>query len=175
MPGAFVRGEFDLTGYVEPGKKVALAVLVSPQPHPGTPHEHTVAHGIGKNGGETALDGTICLSTIGWDWLMAVRDRDPGIRQSVTLTFSGPVLIKNPFVTSIRSDKFESIMIASMPSFICTRLPISTCSAIGWAEAQVLTAMTLPISMASCCGMISSSPILEMAPMWSTCHPISTM
>jgi len=85
MRGAFVRGEFDVTPYVKPGKTATLAVEVSPQPHPGVPHEHTVANGVGKNGGETAIDGPTFLSTIGWDWLPAVRDRDTGIWLPVTM------------------------------------------------------------------------------------------
>ncbi len=100
MRGAFLRGDFDITAYVKPGKTAALAVHVSPQPHPGVPHEHTVALGIGKNGGETALDGPTFLSTIGWDWLAAVRDRDTGIWLPVTLSSTGPVLLKDTFVTS---------------------------------------------------------------------------
>ena len=35
MRGAFVRGDFDVTALVKPGKTAVLAVLVSPQPHPG--------------------------------------------------------------------------------------------------------------------------------------------
>ncbi|MCL2660258.1 MAG: glycoside hydrolase family 2 [Acidobacteriaceae bacterium] len=100
MKGAFIRGDFDVTPYVKPGKRAALAVLVAPQPHPGVPHEHTVADGMGPNGGETALDGPTFLSTIGWDWLPAVRDRDTGIWLPVTLSATGPVLVKNPYVTS---------------------------------------------------------------------------
>src|SRR5581483_241110 len=41
MRGAFIRGDFDITNLVKPGRSAVLAVLVSPQPHPGTPHEHT--------------------------------------------------------------------------------------------------------------------------------------
>jgi mannosylglycoprotein endo-beta-mannosidase len=85
MLGAFIRGDFDITQWTRPGKTAGLAVLVHPQPHPGTPHEHTVALGIGKNGGESARDGATFLSTVGWDWLMAVRDRDTGIWLPVTL------------------------------------------------------------------------------------------
>ncbi len=98
--GAFIRGDFDITGYVKPGKQAGLLVLVSPQPHPGNPHEHNLANGVGKNGGETALDGPTFLSTIGWDWLPAVRDRDTGIWQPVTLDSTGPVQIKDPVVVS---------------------------------------------------------------------------
>ena len=77
-----------------------MLVVVTPQPHPGVPHEHNVANGVGKNGGETALDGPTFLSTIGWDWLPAVRDRDTGIWQPVTLSSTGPVLVKDQFVVS---------------------------------------------------------------------------
>ncbi len=100
MRGAFVRGDFDVTAFVKPGKTAALAVLVSPQPHPGEPHEHTVANGVGKNGGETAIDGPTFLSTIGWDWLPAVRDRDTGIWLPVTMSATGPVVVKDTFVQS---------------------------------------------------------------------------
>jgi Exo-beta-D-glucosaminidase Ig-fold domain/Glycosyl hydrolases family 2/Glycosyl hydrolases family 2, TIM barrel domain/Glycosyl hydrolases family 2, sugar binding domain len=98
--GAFARGIFDISSVAKPGSKVALAVLVSPQPHPGEPHEHTIADGLGKNGGITAIDGPTFLSTIGWDWIPGIRDRDTGIWQKVFLSASGPVLIKNPLVTT---------------------------------------------------------------------------
>jgi len=98
--GAFTRGIFDITAHVEPGEQAAVAVLVSPQPHPGQPHEHTIRDGVGLNGGITAIDGPTFLSTIGWDWLPAIRDRDTGIWQKVYLSASGPVLIKDPLVTT---------------------------------------------------------------------------
>ncbi len=78
MRGAFIRGDFDVTSFVTAGARAVVAVLVSPQPHTGIPHEHTVTLGVGKNGGETALDGPTFLSTIGWDWLAAVRDQGYG-------------------------------------------------------------------------------------------------
>src|SRR5207237_368401 len=81
--GAFIRGTFDITAHVETGKKSVIAVLVSPQPHPGVSHEHTLQAGLGPNGGITAVDGPTFLSTIGWDWLPAIRDRDTGIWQKV--------------------------------------------------------------------------------------------
>lgn len=108
MRGAFLRGDFDVTKWVKPGASAVVAVLVAPQPHPGVPHEHTVADGVGKNGGETAIDGPTFLSTIGWDWLAAVRDRDTGIWLPVTLSDSGPVVIKDPFVVSDLAASHES-------------------------------------------------------------------
>jgi hypothetical protein len=98
IQGAFIRGLFDITKLVKPGDTAILAVKVSPQPHPGEPHEHTIANGVGRNGGITALDGATFLSTIGWDWLNAVRDRDTGLWQKVWLSASGPVLVQDPLV-----------------------------------------------------------------------------
>ena len=100
MRGAFIRGDFDISEFVKPGRRAVLAVLVSPQPHPGIPHEHTVALGVGQNGGETAIDGPTFLSTIGWDWLSAVRDRDTGIWLPVTMDATGPVVVRDPFITA---------------------------------------------------------------------------
>jgi len=98
--GAFIRGIFDITAQVKPGRPAVVAVLVAPEPHPGDPHEHTLRDGVGQNGGITAIDGPTFLSTIGWDWLNAVRDRDTGIWQKVFLSATGPVLLKDPLVTT---------------------------------------------------------------------------
>ena len=98
--GAFIRGIFDITAHVQPGKKAILAVLITPQPHPGIPHEHTLRAGLGPNGGITAIDGPTFLSTLGWDWIPAMRDRDSGIWQKVFLSATGPVLLKDPLVTT---------------------------------------------------------------------------
>ena len=98
--GAFIRGVFDITAHVTPGRKAVLAVLVTPQPTPGIPHEHTLRNGLGQNGGATAIDGPTFLSTIGWDWIPAIRDRDTGIWQKVFLSATGPVVLKDPLVTT---------------------------------------------------------------------------
>ena len=108
MRGAFIRGDFDVSEFVKPGRHAVLAVLVSPQPHPGVPHEHTIALGVGKNGGETAIDGPTFLSTIGWDWLPAVRDRDTGIWLPVTMDSTGPIVVKDPFITADLSASYDN-------------------------------------------------------------------
>jgi hypothetical protein len=98
--GAFMRGIFDITSHVKAGEQAVIAVLVSPQPHPGDPIEHTIRNGLGKNGGITAIDGPTFLSTIGWDWIPGIRDRDTGIWQKVFLSATGPVVVKDPLVTT---------------------------------------------------------------------------
>ncbi len=100
IAGAFARGKFDITADVKPGGVATVAVFVSPQPHPGNPQEQTIAAGVGKNGGITAVDGPTFLCTIGWDWIPGIRDRNTGIWQKVFLSASGPVLIQEPLVTS---------------------------------------------------------------------------
>lgn len=98
--GAFIRGIFDVTSHVTPGQDAVVAVHVWPQPHPGTPYEHTLRNGIGRNGGISAIDGPTFLCTIGWDWLPGIRDRDTGIWQKVYLSATGPVVVENPYVTT---------------------------------------------------------------------------
>ena len=98
--GAFIRGIFNISNLVTPGKTAVVAVLVSPQPHPGDPIEHTIKNGMGLNGGITAIDGPTFLCTIGWDWIPGIRDRNTGIWQKVFLSSTGPVLLKSPLVTT---------------------------------------------------------------------------
>jgi hypothetical protein len=99
ITGAFIRGNFDISSLVKPGQTATLAVLVAPQPHPSDPLEKTIARGDHCGTG-TSLDGPTFLCTIGWDWMPAIRDRDSGIWQKVFLSASGPVLIKEPLVTT---------------------------------------------------------------------------
>jgi hypothetical protein len=98
--GAFIRGIFDITAQVKPGQQAVVAVLVAPQPHPGDAHERTLRDGAVPSGGITTLDGPTFLSTIGWDWLNTVHDRDTGIWQKVYLSATGPVVLKDPLVTT---------------------------------------------------------------------------
>ena len=85
VKGAFIRGVFDVTPALRPGKNV-LVVRISPPPHPGIPNEQSILGGPGENGGTMELDGPTFLATEGWDWIPAIRDRNSGIWQAVTLT-----------------------------------------------------------------------------------------
>ncbi|HXC34337.1 MAG TPA: hypothetical protein VNV43_00580 [Candidatus Acidoferrales bacterium] len=98
--GAFACGTFDVTTNVVPGSMAALAVEILPEPNPGQSHQKTIASGTGKNGGVTARDGPTFLCSIGWDWIPTIRDRDIGIWQNVILSATGPVVLRDPYVTS---------------------------------------------------------------------------
>ena len=95
ITGAFDRGIFNVAGLLTSGDNT-LAVLLSPPPHPGIPHEQSLADGPGENGGLQAIDGPTFAATEGWDWIPAIRDRDMGIWQDVTLSARGPVSLDNP-------------------------------------------------------------------------------
>jgi len=93
IKGAFIRGNFDASDIVKPGRPNVLAVRISPPPHPGIPQEQSIKGGPGENGGIMCLDGPTFVATEGWDWIPAVRDRDTGIWQPVTLTATSTVTI----------------------------------------------------------------------------------
>jgi hypothetical protein len=93
IKGAFIRGTFDVTDVVKAEGANVLAVRVSPPPHPGIPQEQSIKGGPGENGGLMCLDGPTFVATEGWDWIPAIRDRDTGIWQPVTLTATSTVKI----------------------------------------------------------------------------------
>lgn len=99
MTGAFIRGRFDVTGLLVPGRN-AVAVRVSPPPHPGIAHEESMTAGVGENGGMMMLDGPTFVATEGWDWIPSIRDRNTGLWQGVTLSATGAVQIGDAHVVT---------------------------------------------------------------------------
>ena len=100
VKGAFIRGTFDVTGILKPGAANALAVRISPPPHPGIPQEQSIKGGPGENGGSMVIDGPTFVATEGWDWIPAIRDRDTGIWQPVKLIATGVVSIGDPQIVT---------------------------------------------------------------------------
>ncbi|WP_242153998.1 glycosyl hydrolase 2 galactose-binding domain-containing protein [Sphingomonas sp. BAUL-RG-20F-R05-02] len=92
VTGAFIRGDFDVSALLQPGRNT-VAVHILPPPHPGIPHEESIAAGPGNNGGQMALDGPTFVATEGWDWIPGVRDRNIGLWQPVELVETGAVRI----------------------------------------------------------------------------------
>jgi hypothetical protein len=115
--GAFIRGVFNVTGKLQPGRSNVLAVRVSPPPHPGIPHEQSIAAGPGENGGNLAIDGPTFIASEGWDWIPGIRDRNTGIWQDVELKATGELRLLDPHVVTRlplpRTDSADvSIMVA---------------------------------------------------------------
>ncbi len=142
--GAFARGIFDVTSLVTPGSRAAVAVLIKPPTTPLDPLEQTQQWGLGLNGGAMSKDGPTFVSTQGWDWIPAIRDRDIGIWQKVTLSASGPVRIADPYVTTDvtipgleRADVTIAVTVRNVTASPQTGVIRGTLGAIAFASAPI--------------------------------------
>jgi beta-galactosidase/beta-glucuronidase len=99
IEGGFIRGRFDVTGQLLPGRKNALAVRIEKDDTPGSAKQKTF-ESPGKNGGALGIDNPTYHASIGWDWIPTIRGRDTGIWGGVYLTRSGPVTLEEPFVAT---------------------------------------------------------------------------
>lgn len=100
IKGAFIRGEFNISNIVNRSGENILAVHILPPSNPGIPHEQSMIAGQGLNGGVLSTDGPTFISSIGWDWIPGIRDRNTGIWQDVRLITNGSVVIGDPLVTT---------------------------------------------------------------------------
>ena len=98
--GAFLRGQFDVSGMLRAGGVNALAARVSPPPHPGIPEEESMKAGPGENGGAMCIDGPTFVASEGWDWIPSIRDRETGIWQDVVLRVTDQLKIGDPQVVT---------------------------------------------------------------------------
>ena len=92
--GMFIRRSYDITDAVNFGGDNTLAVLVMPPDFPGE-----------DNGGQ-AGDGLIARNntmhfSAGWDWIQAVRDRNTGIWDEVSITTTGNIKLMHPQIITL--------------------------------------------------------------------------
>ena len=99
IEGGFMRGRFDVTGKLLPGKVNALAVSVEKNATPGSCKQKTLEN-VGKNGGALGADDPTYHGSIGWDWIPTIRGRNTGIWGDVYVTVTGAVTLEDPFVTT---------------------------------------------------------------------------
>ncbi|WP_294391454.1 LamG-like jellyroll fold domain-containing protein [uncultured Sphingomonas sp.] len=109
IKGAFIRGQFDVTRLLVPGQRNAVAVRVSPPPHPGIPHEQSMTAGRGENGGAMQIDGPTFHASESWDWIPGIRDRNTGLWQSVDLAATDVVTLGDPQVVTTLPDSDHSV------------------------------------------------------------------
>ncbi|HWK06205.1 MAG TPA: glycoside hydrolase family 2 TIM barrel-domain containing protein [Puia sp.] len=100
MAGMFAEFDLDVSKAIRPGDANALAVKIYPLDYPGTP-SHPQLGAMDEfydNGGPTGDIGknVTMLSSVGWDWIPEVRDRNMGIWQPVYLRTTGPIVISKP-------------------------------------------------------------------------------
>ena len=99
IEGGFMRGKFDVSEKLLPGKMNALAVRIEKNATPGSCKQKTFEV-CAKNGGGLGADNPTYHATIGWDWIPTMRGRDIGIWGDVSLTITEAVTVENPFVTT---------------------------------------------------------------------------
>lgn len=99
MEGAFIRGQYDVTDLIVPGKNV-VAVEIIKNAHIGAIKEKYEKN-TDFNGGILGADNPTFHASIGWDWISTIRGRNIGIWNDVSLTTSGKVTLQDPFVQSI--------------------------------------------------------------------------
>lgn len=99
IEGGFMRGKFDVTEKLLPGKLNALAVRIEKNATPGSCKQKTFEI-CAKNGGGLGSDNPTYHATVGWDWIPTMRGRDIGIWGDVSLAITNPVIIENPFVST---------------------------------------------------------------------------
>ena len=97
IDGAFIRGKFDITPFVTPGKIASLSVYIHKNDNPGRVTVQDLS-GAGDNGGVLGADNPTIHAGIGWDWVPTIRGRNIGIQDNVFLSSSNEVTIVDPFI-----------------------------------------------------------------------------
>src|ERR1700761_2527161 len=100
MVGMFEEFDLDASAAIHAGEENALAVKIYPLDVPGEPSTPQLK-ALGDffdNGGPTGDIGknVTMLSSVGWDWIPEVHDRNMGIWQPVYLRTTGQVVISRP-------------------------------------------------------------------------------
>jgi beta-galactosidase/beta-glucuronidase len=102
--GMFEAFTFPVTEQIRPGRRNVLAIRIHPLDTPGLPADPQlkVFGPFGPNGGPTGDIGknVTMQSSVGWDWIPEVHDRNMGIWQNVFLSFTGPVDLRFPHIVT---------------------------------------------------------------------------
>ncbi len=144
--GAFRHKTFNVTPYVKSGEPTVVAVLINPPPHPGIPHEQSLAAGSGPNGGVMMMDGPTFGATEGWDWIPGIRDRNSGLWQDVTLTASDAVSIDVPqIITRLPlPDRSRAELTVRVPLENPSSVSVAGIVAIAFDDVHLTKAVTVP-------------------------------
>jgi hypothetical protein len=102
--GMFGNWSFNITASANHGETNTLAIKIFPLDYPGLPSEPQLeAFGpFWPNGGPTGDIGknVTMHCSAGWDWMPAVRDRNMGIWQDVSVSATGPVDVRQPHIVT---------------------------------------------------------------------------
>jgi beta-galactosidase/beta-glucuronidase len=108
MVGMFEEFYLNADPAIRAGETNALAVKIYPLDEPGLPAEPQLKamEDFYDNGGPTGDIGknVTMLSSVGWDWIPEVRDRNIGIWQPVYLRTTGQTIISHPRILTELTD-----------------------------------------------------------------------
>ena len=143
--GAFIRGKFDVSALLKAGRN-AIAIRVSPPPHPGQTQEESLTSGVGENGGAMMLDGPTFGASEGWDWIPTIRDRETGLWQSVQLVATGQAQIGDPQVVTTlpKADNSVADVEITVPVTNISDQPISATVRAAFDDVSVTRTVTVP-------------------------------
>ncbi|HEY0564297.1 MAG TPA: LamG-like jellyroll fold domain-containing protein, partial [Terriglobales bacterium] len=146
VTGAFIRGVFDVTEELKPNAMNVLAVRISPPPHPGIPQEQSIKGGPGENGGAMVIDGPTFMATEGWDWIPAIRDRNSGIWQPVTLTATDVLKIGDAQVVSTLPlpDNSRATLDITVPVENASNAPVAATLTASFEQTTVTKTASVP-------------------------------
>lgn len=99
IKGAFIRGKFDITSFVTPGKTACIAVYIYKNDTPGAVTVQSL-NSAGKNGGVLGADNPTIHASVGWDWLPTIRGRNIGIQDDVFISATKDVVLIDPFIVT---------------------------------------------------------------------------
>ncbi|GHF49879.1 hypothetical protein FHX82_003815 [Amycolatopsis bartoniae] len=98
----FGRAALDVTAALRRDGDQAVAVRISPMPHPGSPADKGPSGSSWVDAGGTMFeDSPTYLAVSGWDWMPAVRDRASGIWNHVRLRSTGAVVFGDARVDTV--------------------------------------------------------------------------
>src|SRR6185312_2417370 len=87
LKGLMERGIFDITQWVSPKGKNAIAVLVTP-PRNDPQHNHGLAN----------WESPTYICSASWDWMPEVPGLNSGVTDTVAISTTGPVSITDPYI-----------------------------------------------------------------------------
>ncbi len=124
--GMFRRFKFDVTPYVTPGQRAAVAIKIYQVDHPGDPAPGTqfILFGPNRgNAGDLHRDETLKMSGVG-DCAPVVRDRTMGIYLPVVMEATGPVTFDDPNVETALRDTTEANLTVNVPLVNNSSVPV---------------------------------------------------
>ncbi|KAG6541986.1 hypothetical protein Mapa_016623 [Marchantia paleacea] len=122
--GMFMRHSVDISSSVKaPGGQNFVAVIVHPPDHPGA-----VPPEGGQGGNHDIAKDVAAQYVLGWDWMTPIRDRNTGLWDEVSVSFTGPVSIQDPHLVTTFYDRFPRSYLESSAELVNSSAADVQCS-----------------------------------------------